>query len=96
MHSPVLGDITITPVANCFVYRLGKTLPILPLLAFWFPHVLTTLTTFSVLLRIIIDIPPRLRKLHNHFFCMPSPLNYYFLFTCLVFLVKSDQVYDWT
>jgi hypothetical protein len=48
----------------CFFYR--KTLPIC---TFRFPHVLTTLTTFTVLLRILytIDIPPRLRKLHNHF-----------------------------
>ena len=38
-------------------------------IAFRFPRVPTTLTTFTVLLRIlfIIDIPPRLRKLHNHF-----------------------------
>ena len=37
-----------------------------------------------------IDIPPRQGSCTTTF-CMPSPLNYYFLFTCLVFLVKSEK-----
>ena len=41
----------IVPPQNSFIY--GKTLPIPPLLAFWFPRVLTTLTTFPVPLRIL-------------------------------------------
>jgi hypothetical protein len=40
-----------------FIHAVGllkrNTLPIPPLIAFWFPHVLTTLTTFPVLLWIL-------------------------------------------
>jgi hypothetical protein len=39
---------------------------------------------------IYTDIPPRIRKLHNHF-CIPSPFQYYFFFTFLVCFVKSDK-----
>ena len=40
-----------SPDASIFFFR--KTLPIPPLLAFWFPHALTTFTTFPVPCRIL-------------------------------------------
>jgi hypothetical protein len=64
-----------------------------PHLSFRFPHVLTTFTTFPVPLRIlfILSTYPHVLGSCTTPFCMPSPSNYYFLFTCLVFLVKSDK-----
>ena len=79
--------------AILLAYYLGKTLPIPP-------HSFSVFTYFYYFCHFqftspdsiyTLNIPPRIRKLHNHFFYTLS-LKYYFFFTFLVFFYNPKNV----